>query len=174
MTSIRKRAPSASSIAVRRAMQAVASQNTSPEMLLRRAIHKVGLRYQLHSRPEKNLRCSADIIFRAAKVCVFVDGCFWHGCPVHFQLPKTHSAWWGEKIEDNRARDVRQREELKRMGWVVIGFWEHEVRDDLSRCVRIVRQAVSRRIAGTHGPSSRADGRSSRRSDTALRCGKEA
>ena len=150
MTSIRKRAPSASSRAVRRAMQAVASENTSPETLLRCALHTSGLRYRLHARPEHDLRCNADIVFRAAKVCVFVDGCFWHGCPLHFLLPKTHSAWWEEKIQDNRARDERQQQLLEERGWVVVRLWEHEVRTDLSRCVRVVRKAVAPRIAGGH------------------------
>jgi DNA mismatch endonuclease (patch repair protein) len=147
MTSIRNRAPCASSTAVRRAMQAVASENTSPETLLRRALHKSGSRYRVHARPETDLRCRADIVFRSARVCVFVDGCFWHGCPLHFLLPKTHSAWWEEKIQDNRARDERQQEKLRGKGWVVIRFWEHEVRTSLRRCVRVVQQAVALRVA---------------------------
>ena len=149
VTPDKENAPSAISAAVRRAMQAVASENTSPETLLRRALHKSGLRYRLHSRPENDLRCNADVVFRAARVCVFVDGCFWHGCPLHFLLPKTHSAWWEEKIQDNRRRDVRQRDTLEHRGWAVIRFWEHEVRGNLGHCVRIVRQTVARRVAGT-------------------------
>jgi DNA mismatch endonuclease (patch repair protein) len=76
-------------------------------------------------------------------VCLFVDGCFWHGCALHFLLPKTHSAWWREKIEDNRARDERQQRQLEERGWVVVRLWEHEVRANLRRCVRVVRKLVA-------------------------------
>jgi DNA mismatch endonuclease (patch repair protein) len=74
---------------------------------------------------------------------VFVDGCFWHGCPLHFLSPKTHSSWWEEKIQDNRARDERQQRQLEERGWVVVRLWEHEVRADLNRCVRVVGNAVA-------------------------------
>ena len=97
-------------------MQAVASQNTNPETVLRKALYKSGLRYRLHARPEKDIRCKADIVFRTARVCVFVDGCFWHGCPLHFLSPKTHSDWWDEKNQDNRTRDERQQQQLRREG----------------------------------------------------------
>ena len=147
MTSIRKRAPSASSTAVRRAMQAVASEDTEPETTLRRALHRSGLRYRLHARPEVDIRCNADLVFRASKVCIFVDGCFWHGCPLHFLLPKTNSDWWYEKICDNRARDERQRRQLEEKGWKVIRLWEHEVRVGLRECVQVVRRAIGSRRA---------------------------
>jgi DNA mismatch endonuclease (patch repair protein) len=77
---------------------------------------------------------------------VFVDGCFWHGCPLHFLSPKKHSGWWEEKIQDNRERDERQQRQLEERGWVVVRLWEHEVRADLSRCVRIVGNAVATRV----------------------------
>lgn len=142
MTSLRKRAPNASSQAVRRAMQAVGSENTQPELRLRKALHRLGLRYRVHTRPERDFRCQADIVFRAVRACVFVDGCFWHGCPIHFSLPKTNLDWWLEKIQDNQARDERQRTALEQRGWQVISFWEHQVRDDLEECVRSVIEAI--------------------------------
>jgi DNA mismatch endonuclease (patch repair protein) len=78
-------------------------------------------------------------------VCVFVDGCFWHGCPIHFHLPKTHNEWWKEKIEDNVHRDLRQTTQIINAGWIVIRFWEHEIDDYLTRCVRRLHRTVAQR-----------------------------
>jgi DNA mismatch endonuclease (patch repair protein) len=145
MTSIRKRAPVSRSAVVRRVMQANKPENTSPEMVLRRALHSAGLRYRVHVRPDSTVRCVADVVFRAQKVCVFVDGCFWHGCPTHFSLPKTNSAWWREKIEDIQERDKRQTSALTARGWIVIRFWEHDVLKSPRRCVNIVARRLRAR-----------------------------
>jgi DNA mismatch endonuclease (patch repair protein) len=123
--SIRSRAPVASSPEVRTVMVANYGGNTSPERLLRSALFGLGLRFRRDARPIPTLRCEADIVFRGRRVCVFVDGCFWHGCPKHFVCPKTNAAWWAEKIRDNRARDRRQTRRLRRTGWKVIRVWEH-------------------------------------------------
>ncbi len=116
MTSIRTRAPNASSNAVRKVMQSIASENARPELMLRHALHALGLRYRVHLRPRQDLRCQADIVFRNARICIFVDGCFWHGCPVHFSIPKSNSDWWREKIMDNQSRDVRQQVAIEEIG----------------------------------------------------------
>lgn len=82
-------------------------------------------------------------MFTGAKVCVFIDGCFWHGCPRHFSLPKTNSAWWQEKVDDNRSRDRRQSRMLRSAGWRVVRIWEHEVNPDrLSRLVERIERLV--------------------------------
>jgi len=127
MSSIRKRAPKASSERVRFVMQRNVGHETEPEMKLRSALHKLGLRFRKDCNLESKLKIKADIVFPKPQVCVFVDGCFWHGCPLHFKVPKTHSAWWKEKIDDNKRRDLRQTRALKRRGWKVLRLWEHEI-----------------------------------------------
>lgn len=131
--SIRARAPRASSPLVRRVMQANTSRDTAPEVRLRSQLHRLGLRFRKDRRPEAAYKCSADVVFPAARVCVFVDGCFWHGCPDHFTVPKKNSAWWCEKINDNSARDLRQTESLLCLGWCVIRVWEHDLKGPLLR-----------------------------------------
>ncbi|MFE2010193.1 very short patch repair endonuclease [Streptomyces sp. NPDC059491] len=102
------------------------SRDTGVEKALRSALHAAGLRYRVHRRPVKGLRREADIVFGPAKVAVFVDGCFWHGCPVHATWPKRNSAFWREKIEKNRARDANTDTRLTEAGWVSVRVWEHE------------------------------------------------
>ena len=119
-------------------MQAVRSRDTTPEQRLRSALHLRGLRFRKDTRPVASLRCKADIVFRSRRVAVFVDGCFWHGCPDHFKAPKTNSKWWQEKIDDNQRRDSRQTAALQKAGWQVCRFWEHELRTE-----RLVHEAAS-------------------------------
>jgi DNA mismatch endonuclease (patch repair protein) len=124
-------------------MQAVPSIDTTVEVALRSRLHQDGLRFRKGTRPEASIRCKADIVFRRARVCIFVDGCFWHGCPRHFHCPKSNAAWWREKIDDNIARDERQTRCLTQCGWTVIRLWEHEVADHLDECVHRIEGAVS-------------------------------
>lgn len=147
--SIRARAPRASSPSVRRVMQANTGRATRPEAGLRSAVHRLGLRFRIDVRPESALRCTADLVFRRARVCVFVDGCYWHGCPKHFHPPKQNGAWWTEKIEDNRRRDRRRSQELADRGWKVLRVWEHDLigggpQESAARIARIVRGRLSR------------------------------
>src|SRR5262249_32457708 len=79
------------------------------------------------TRPEASLRCRADVVLRDAKVCVFVDGCFWHGCRRHFATPRSNAAWWREKIAANVERDRRQARLLRKRGWTVVRLWEHQI-----------------------------------------------
>ena len=125
--SIRSRAPAASSSAVRNVMLANQSSNTAPERLLRSALFKAGLRFRQNVRPVAELKCEADIVLRGRRLCIFVDGCFWHGCPKHFGCPKTNASWWNEKIAATRARDRSQSALLRAAGWNVIRVWEHEI-----------------------------------------------
>src|SRR5579883_547411 len=101
-------------------MQAVLQRDAGPEVVLRRALHSAGLRFRKECRPEPDLRCKSDIVFRAHKVCVFVDGCFWHRCPLHFVLPRTNAVWWDEKVQATVDRDLRQMRTLKARGWRVV------------------------------------------------------
>ncbi|MGW0813781.1 very short patch repair endonuclease [Streptomyces viridiviolaceus] len=116
----------ASSAARRRNMQAIRSRDTKPEITIRRLVHAAGLRYRVAARPLPDLRRTADMVFRPAKVAVFIDGCYWHGCPEHYVPPKTNSGYWSEKVLRNVKRDRETDEKLREAGWLVLRFWEHE------------------------------------------------
>ncbi|WP_137989119.1 very short patch repair endonuclease [Streptomyces vilmorinianum] len=123
------------------------SRNTDVEMALRRALHASGFRYRVHRRPLKGVRREADIVFGPAKVAVFVDGCFWHGCPEHATWPKRNSMFWREKIEKNRERDANTDARLQEAGWVSLRVWEHEAADVAAARVAAVvaeRRALQR------------------------------
>lgn len=107
-------------------MSRQAVRDTAPERLLRQELRQLGLGYRLHRRPLANVRRHADIVFIGARVAVFVDGCFWHGCPDHKGMPQTNSSWWAEKIARNRARDVDTDRQLSDAGWISLRVWEHE------------------------------------------------
>ncbi|WP_240192867.1 very short patch repair endonuclease [Glycomyces sp. YM15] len=107
-------------------MRANKSKDTKPERLLRSAVHARGLRYRIHHRPVTDLRRTADLVFTRAKVAVFVDGCFWHGCPEHYRPAQRNSEFWNTKIETNMRRDSDTRQKLEDAGWLVIRVWEHE------------------------------------------------
>jgi len=123
--SLRARAPSASTPSVKNVMVANWGGNTAPERRLRSALHRAGLRFFKDYRPISEVRCTADLVFPKKRVCVFVDGCFWHGCQHHFKCPKTNREWWQEKIESNRSRDREQTKILTMHRWKVIRIWEH-------------------------------------------------
>ncbi len=122
----RREVPAASSDAVRATMRANRGRDTGPELAVRRELHAMGLRYRVDHPLPFDRRRRADIVFTRAKVAVFIDGCFWHGCPEHGTTPKANAAFWAEKIARNRARDEDTNERLKAGGWVVMRFWEHE------------------------------------------------
>jgi DNA mismatch endonuclease, patch repair protein len=100
----RVKTPESRSIAVRNVMRANRGVDTEPEIRLRSLVHKAGLRYAIDVRPESDLNRRADLVFRAAKVAVFVNGCFWHGCPKHYSPPKSNKRYWSEKVRRNRER----------------------------------------------------------------------
>jgi DNA mismatch endonuclease (patch repair protein) len=109
--------------------------NTQPERLLRSALYARGLRYRVNERPLPELRRTADIIFRREKIAVFVDGCFWHGCPIHTRATKSNTRWWADKINANKQRDTETTHALESAGWRVERVWEHE--DPESAAARI-------------------------------------
>lgn len=118
--------PKPSSIAALNRMKAAKPKDTAPEKALRSELHKRGLRYQIDIRPIENLNRRADIVFRSAKVAVFVDGCFWHGCPIHGTQAKANAEFWKHKIKRNHERDAETDQLLKKAGWKVVRVWEHE------------------------------------------------
>jgi DNA mismatch endonuclease (patch repair protein) len=117
----------ASSAANRKTMQANRSRDTRLELAVRSAAHARGLRYRVAIRPVRSVRRSADMVFTRARVAVFLDGCFWHGCPEHFHMPATNPDYWGPKIAANTARDAETDLLLVAEGWTVLRFWEHTV-----------------------------------------------
>ena len=116
----------ASSEHARRTMRANRRRDTKPELAVRSILHSRGLRFRVDCSPLKGVRSSADIVFSKAKIAVFVDGCFWHGCPEHFIMPKTNAEYWSAKIGRNAARDTAVNQTLADEGWTVIRVWEHE------------------------------------------------
>ncbi|GAA2070368.1 hypothetical protein GCM10009801_21020 [Streptomyces albiaxialis] len=122
-------------------MQAIRSRDTKPERLIRQLVHAQGLRYRVASRPLPYLRRTADMVFRPAKVAVFIDGCYWHGCPEHYVRPKTNSGYWSQKVAGNVARDRDTDQHLAAAGWTILRFWEHESADTCAdRIGTVVRE----------------------------------
>jgi len=107
---------------VSRQMSRMPRQNTKPELILRRELHGRGLRFRIHAQ----LPGHPDLAFTRAKIAVFVDGCFWHGCSEHGVLPKNNREWWRAKIDGNLRRDRAKDEALAVLGWDVVHVWEHE------------------------------------------------
>ncbi|MGO8243527.1 very short patch repair endonuclease [Rhizobium johnstonii] len=114
-------------------------RNTRPEIKLRSALHAAGLRFRIHRR---DLPGSPDIVFPAARIAVFVDGCFWHGCPIHGAKPKTNEEFWASKLARNRLRDHEVGLQLSGLGWHVLRIWEHEVRKDLPSVVTTLHEKI--------------------------------
>jgi DNA mismatch endonuclease (patch repair protein) len=81
-------------------------------------------------------RRTIDICFQRVKVAVFIDGCFWHGCPEHATAPRANADWWRAKLERNRSRDAETSAHLRRLGWTVLRFWAHESPADVAETVR--------------------------------------
>ena len=122
------RAPIPKSEKISKVMSANRGKNTSPELKLRRMLRLSGLRgYKLHS---KDIAGRPDIAFSKDKIAIFLDGCFWHGCPTCFVAPRTNRAFWLKKIRVNRTRDSRVKNLLRREGWKPIRIWEHELKTD--------------------------------------------
>lgn len=107
-------------------MARVARRDTRPELEIRRELHARGLRYRVDASPVPSLRGRADILFRQARVAVYVDGCFWHSCPDHGVLPKGNREWWREKLAATVRRDRTTDSMLAELGWMVVRVWEHE------------------------------------------------
>lgn len=106
-------------------MVANRGRDITPELAVRRLLHAAGLRYRVDYAPLGGRR-RADIVFTRRRIAVFIDGCFWHGCPEHATAPKTNAGYWGPKLERNTVRDRETDASLLDAGWLVLRFWEHE------------------------------------------------
>jgi DNA mismatch endonuclease, patch repair protein len=138
--------PSASTPAVRASMQGNRRRDTSPERRLRSHLHGLGYRFRV----DRPIRADAslirpDIVFTRARIAIFVDGCFWHGCPEHGRTPTTNGDYWGPKLRRNRERDERQTRALEDAGWLVIRLWEHIDEDE---AIAVVVAALASRLDG--------------------------
>jgi DNA mismatch endonuclease, patch repair protein len=107
-------------------MSTAKRRDTAAELALRRELHASGLRYRVAYPIPGQRRRTIDIAFTKSKVAVFVDGCFWHGCPIHGTSPTSNSAWWRTKLAANQARDHDTDRLLHELGWIVVRVWEHE------------------------------------------------
>lgn len=129
-------------------MARVRQKGTSAEIGLRKALHAKGMRYRLQVPLLTRPRRVADIVFSSTRVAIFVDGCFWHGCPEHASWPKSNANFWREKIETNRARDADTDQRLRSLGWTVIRIWAHENADDAADSIAQIVEA--RKHGGGH------------------------
>jgi DNA mismatch endonuclease (patch repair protein) len=127
--------PASSSVAASRRMAKVRQKGTGAEVALRREMHRIGLRYRIDHAVLQKPRRIADVAFPGRKIAVFVDGCFWHGCPEHATWPKQNAEFWREKIEANQRRDEDTNDRLRSIGWTVLRFWSHEPPTEAARTV---------------------------------------
>lgn len=138
-------------------MRSNKGRDTSPELALRRRVHRLGLRYRVNERPIASLRRTADLVFPRWKLVVFVDGCFWHSCPDHGSLPAARHEWWAAKLERTVERDRETSEALRGAGWTVLRIWEHEDADEAAlrvlAALETIRSTRSPNPAGLRGPA---------------------
>lgn len=117
----------------RRMMSRIKGRDTGPELSLRRAVWALGLRYRLQYRIG---RTRPDMVFIGRGLAVFVDGCFWHGCPLHSTMPKSNRDFWEQKLTRNRERDAEDTRRLEAEGWRVLRLWEHEIEASPAECAQ--------------------------------------
>lgn len=123
-----------------RCMSKVKSKGTKPEVLFRKALWSIGIRYRLH----QPLPGKPDLVISKNKIVIFVDGCFWHQCPRHGSIPKSNSAFWEKKLARNVKRDHDVTQNLEKLGWQVLRFWECEINEQLSEAVNVVLSSLAK------------------------------
>ncbi len=126
MPSYNAAVPKAIDDTVARRMATTGPRDTAAELAVRSELHARGMRYRVDIPPLKGVRRRADVVFPRARVAVFIDGCFWHGCPEHATWPRHNAEFWRAKIETNRRRDLDTDRRLSEAGWEVVRAWEHE------------------------------------------------
>ena len=120
-------------------MSRIRGKNTGPEKKLRSLLWSRNIRgYRLHY----TLDGKPDIVFTRRRIAIFIDGCFWHKCPLDFQEPETRKEFWMKKIDANVERDKKVNEQLKLEGWIVLRFWEHEMRKNPDDVVRKIKNVI--------------------------------
>ncbi|TKK85826.1 very short patch repair endonuclease [Herbidospora galbida] len=129
-----------------RRMRSQREFDTGIEVELRKLLWARGLRYRIHAQVIPGTRRKVDLVFPGAKVAVFVDGCFWHGCPRHYTAPANNNDWWLKKIRTNRTRDINSFRRLRSIDWRVIRVWGHQ---DLEAAADKIEAIVRARRATT-------------------------
>ena len=121
-------------------MRANPGRDTALEVQVRSALHRAGLRFRKNARLDLRAgRVRPDVVFPRLRLAVFIDGCFWHGCPKHGSRPVGNSDFWAAKLEGTRRRDAEQTAWLEGEGWTVMRIWEHEpIAAAVERIVRMV------------------------------------
>ncbi|WP_311979554.1 very short patch repair endonuclease [Promicromonospora citrea] len=129
-----------------RRMSVARRKDTKPELDLRRLLHARGLRYRVTYPVPGRPRRTMDVAFTRAKVAIFLDGCFWHGCPEHATQPRANADWWRQKLRDNVERDADTTRVLTDQGWTVLRFWEHEEPASIADAIEaVLRESVTPR-----------------------------
>lgn len=118
--------------ATNKGIQKVRGKDTKMELKVRKALWHRGLRYRKNY---KKLLGTPDIAFPNQKLVIFLDSCFWHGCPLHYREPKSNQEFWNEKIKRNQERDAEQTEHYVCQGWTILRFWEHEIASDFEQVI---------------------------------------
>lgn len=137
--------PTTSQVSARMSMQA--RRDTRPELALRRELHRRGLRYRVDYPLLGLPRRRADVVFTRRRLAVFVDGCFWHVCPIHGSWPSNNAGWWAQKLRANVRRDRETDARLDRLGWRVLRFWEHDQPRQAADIVEAALASAQRRPA---------------------------
>ncbi|RLT91262.1 MULTISPECIES: very short patch repair endonuclease [unclassified Ketobacter] len=131
-------------------MSQIRAKNTKPEVILRKALWRMGWRYRINNK----LPGKPDLIYPSLKVAIFIDGCFWHKCPKHYQAPKSRASFWEKKIQGNVTRDQRNNELLQSDGWLVVRVWEHEIKESLTDTVKYISEILSSCRSNSFQPTS--------------------
>jgi DNA mismatch endonuclease (patch repair protein) len=143
--------PVPSSAAVTALMKGNRRSDTKPEQLLRSHLHRDGLRFRKDRLVRAgNIKVKPDVVFTRDRVAVFVDGCFWHGCPDHGRQPRVNADYWGPKLARNAERDARVDAALGEDGWAVVRVWEHT---DPAEAARVVQAAIRCRRPTDRAPA---------------------
>lgn len=115
-------------------MSRIRSRDTRPEIVIRKMLWSLGCRYRVNYK----LPGKPDIVFPRQRLAVFIDGCFWHHCPSHYQAPATNPEFWEAKIYGNVRRDREVEALLAKRGWSILRFWEHEVKGEPEKVIRVI------------------------------------
>lgn len=126
-------------------MKAQKQSDTTPEIAIRSCLHRLGFRFRVNAKTIPESRSRGDIVFPRDRLVVFVDGCFWHGCPLHATFPKANGGWWLKKLTANRERDERVDAMLSSAGWTVIRIWEHESPEKAAKAIARVLHRLRKR-----------------------------
>jgi DNA mismatch endonuclease (patch repair protein) len=129
------------------------SRDTKPELAVRRLLHARGLRYRVNARPVPTLRRTADVVFPRKRIAVFIDGCYWHGCPAHYVAARSNRDYWDAKIARNISRDAETTAALSEAGWKVLRYWSHTPPEQ-------VAASICEEVRGTAAQQSRPSQRS--------------